>query len=112
MARYEDFSVNVLRIGAGRGVPAVGAGLSSVISATLTPAAVAASATADQTGFTVPGVQATDIVTCVRYPTQAATWITKCTPTADNTLTITFSANATGATPTSGTYTFLVLKTQ
>lgn len=110
--RYENFSCNELTIGAGKGIPAVGAGQSSVISATLTPAAVAASATADQTGFTVPGVEATDIVTCVRYPTQAATWITKCTPTADNTLTITFSANATGATPTSGTYTFLVLKTK
>ena len=110
--RYEDFSANLIRIGAGKGVPAVGAGLSSVISASLTPGAVGASATADQTGFTVPGVQASDIVTAVRYPTQAATWITKCTPTANDTLTITFSANATGGTPTAGTYTFLVLKTQ
>ncbi len=110
--RYEQFSVNQLTVGAGKGIPAVGAALSSVVSATLTPAAVSASATADQTGFTVPGVEASDIVTCVRYPTQAATWITKCTPTAANTLTITFSANATGGTPTSGTYTFLILKTQ
>lgn len=110
--RYENFSCNLLTVGAGKGVPAVGAGVSSVVSATLTPGAVAASATADQTGFVVPGVEASDIVTCVRYPTQAATWITKCTPTAANTLTITFSANATGATPTAGTYTFLVLKTQ
>jgi hypothetical protein len=112
MARYEDFSCGLLRIGAGRGIPAVGAGQSSVVSATLTPAAVGISATADQVGFAVPGVEATDIVTCVRYPTQAATWITKCTPTAKDTLTITFSANAAGGTPTSGTYTFLVLKTQ
>ena len=116
--RYEDFSTNLLRVGEGKGIPAVTRyaatekAVSSLVSVTLTPAAVAASATVDQTLTGIPGVELTDIVTCVRYPTQAATWITKCTPNAVNSLAITFSANATGGTPTSGTYTFLILKTQ
>jgi hypothetical protein len=66
---------------------------------------------ADQTGFAIPGVELNDIVIPVRYPTQAASWITKVTPTAAGTATITFGATA-AATPTAGTYTFLVLKTQ
>jgi hypothetical protein len=110
--RYEDFSANLVRIGAGRGIPAVGAGLSSVISATLTPAGTGASTVADQTSFSVPGVELNDIVIAVRYPTTNHTWIVKCTPTAKDTLTITFAGDATGGTPGSGTYTFLVLKTQ
>ena len=111
--RYEDFSCNLLRIGAGKGIPAVGAGLSSVISATLTPASVAAAVVADQTGFTVPGVEANDIVICVRNPISNATGVLKTQATASNTVTITFVNPTAGAlTPTSGTYTFLVLKTQ
>lgn len=112
MARYENFSCNLLTLGAGKGIPAVGAGASSLVSATLTPGAVSASTVADQTSFTVPGVDASDVVVAARYPTTNHTWIVKCTPTAKDTLTITFGGDATGGTPSSGTYTFLVLKTQ
>lgn len=111
--RYEDFSCNLLRIGAGKGIPAVGAGQSSIISASLTPASVATAVVADQTGFTVPGVEATDIVMCVRNPIANATALVKAQATAANTVTLTFVNPTAGAlTPTSGTYTFLVLKTQ
>jgi hypothetical protein len=111
--RYENFSANLLTVGAGKGIPAVGAGLSSVVSATLTPAEVAAAVVANQAGFTVPGVEATDIVLCVRDPIANATAITKVLATAANTVTIGFINPTAGAlTPTTGTYTFLILKTQ
>ena len=116
--RYEDFSTNLIRVGEGRGIPAAGRfsatekAPSSLVTVTLTPAAVAASATVDQTLTGIPGVELSDIVIAVRYPTQAATWITKCTPNGANSLAITFAANATGGTPTSGAYTFLIIKTQ
>lgn len=113
MARYEEFSVNLLRVGAGKGIPAVGAGLSSVVSVTLTPASVAAATVAAQTGFTVPGVDATDLVFLVRDPIANATAVTAVAATAANTVTIRFVNPTAGAlTPTTGTYTFLVLKTQ
>lgn len=111
--RYENFSANLVTIGAGKGIPAVGAGLSSVISAALTPASVGAATVADQTGFTVPGVDASDILVCVRNPIANATALVKATATAANTVTLTFvNPTAGGLTPTTGTYTFLVLKTQ
>lgn len=111
--RYEQFSVNQLTIGAGKGIPAVGAGPSSLVSATLTPASVAAATTATQASFTVPGVDVSDIVMCVRDPIANSTSIEKVTPTAANTVSITFTNPTAGSlTPTTGTYTFLVLKTQ
>jgi hypothetical protein len=116
--RYEDFSTNLLRIGEGRGVPAAGRfaatekAPSSLVTVTLTPAAVAASSNVDQTLTGIPGVELNDIVIAVRYPTNVNTWITKCTPNATNSLAITFASNATGGTPTSGAYTFLIIKTQ
>lgn len=116
--RYEDFSTNLLRVGEGKGIPVAGRyaatekAVSSLVTVTLTPAAVAASSNVDQTLTGIPGVELTDIVTCVRYPTNVNTWITKCTPNAVNSLAITFASNATGGTPTSGAYTFLILKTQ
>lgn len=113
MARYEQFSCNQLTIGAGKGIPAVGAGPSSLISATLTPASVAAATTAAQTGFTVPGIDASDVVILVRDPISNSTAVEKVVPTAKDTVTITFTNPTAGAlTPTTGTYTFLVFKTQ
>ena len=111
--RYENFSVNQITVGAGKGIPAVGAGSSALISATLTPASVGAATVATQTSFTVPGVEASDIVFAVRDPIANATAIAKVTATAANTVSITFTNPTAGAlTPTTGTYTFLVLKTQ
>ena len=111
--RYEDFGVNLLRVGAGRGIPAVGAGLSSVVSVTLTPASVAASTVADQTGFTIPNLVASDIVICVQNPIINATALVKSTATGLNTATLTFTNPTIAAlVPTAGTYVFLVLKTQ
>jgi hypothetical protein len=118
MARYEDFSCNLLRLGQGRGIPAAGTqaaterNVGSLVTVTLTPAAVAASSNVDQTLTGIPGVELTDIVVAVRYPTNVNTWITKCTPNGANSLAVTFASNATGGTPTSGAYTFLVIKTQ
>lgn len=111
--RYEQFSANQITIGAGKGIPAVGAGPSGVVSATLTPASVGAATVAAQTGFTVLGVDASDIVVCVRNPIANATAVVQATATAANTVTLTFVNPTAGAlTPTTGTYTFLVLKTQ
>lgn len=111
--RYEQFSCNQLAVGAGKGIPAVGAGPSALISATLTPASVGAATVASQAGFTVPGVEASDVVVCVRDPIANATAVVKATATAANTVTLTFVNPTAGAlTPTTGTYTFLVLKTQ
>jgi len=109
--RYENFSCNQLTIGPG-GIPAVGAGPSSLISATLTPASVGTATVAAQTGFTVPGVAANDVVICVQNPIANATAVVKVQATAANTVTMTFVNPTAGAlTPTTGTYTFLVLKT-
>ena len=111
--RYEQFSCNQLTIGAGRGIPAVGAGQSSLVSATLTPASVGAATVATQTGFTVPGIDASDVVILVRDPISNATAAAEVQATATNTVSIRFINPTAGAlTPTSGTYTFLVLKTQ
>ena len=113
MARYEDFSANLIRIGAGRGIPAIGAGLSSVVSVTLTPASVAASIVADQTGFTIPNLVASDIIMCVQNPIVNATALVKTTATGLNTATLTFTNPTIAAVvPTAGTYVFLVFKTQ
>ena len=117
--RYEDFSCNLLRIGGGKGIPTPASqsltekNVGSVVSATLTPASVATAVVVDQTGFTIPGVEATDLVMCVRNPITNATGVVKVTATAQNTVTITFVNPTAGAlTPTTGTYTFLVFKTQ
>lgn len=111
--RYENFSCNKITLGAGKGIPAVGAGDSSLVSASLTPASVGAATVATQTSFTVPGVEATDLVFAVRDPIANATAITKVTATAANTVSITFvNPTAGGLTPTAGTYTFMVVKTQ
>jgi len=61
----------------------------------------------------IPGVELNDIVVCVRNPIANATAVALCTPNAQNSLSITFVNPTAGAlTPTTGTYTFLVLKTQ
>lgn len=111
--RYEDFSANLVRIGAGRGIPAVGAGLSSVVSVTLAPASVAASTTADQTGFVIPNTVPSDIILCVQNPIVNGVATVKATATATNTVTITFvNPTIAAVVPTAGTYVFLVFKTQ
>jgi len=64
----------------------------SVISVTLTPAAIVLNTTAEQT-FTVNGLLAGDVV-CVNKPTaQAGLGIVGCRVSAANTLGITFSNN-------------------
>lgn len=111
--RYEDFSANLLRVGAGRGIPAVGAGLSSVVSVTLTPGSVAAAVVADQTGFTIPNIVPSDILIRVQDPITTSVALVKAQATAVNTVTLTFVNPTIGAlTPATGTYTFLVFKTQ
>lgn len=111
--RYEQFSANQITIGAGNGIPAVGAGASSLISATLTPASVATVVAVKQTGFTVPGVDATDIVIPAQDPIINAVALVGAKATAANTVSLTFVNPTAGAlTPTAGTYTFLVFKTK
>lgn len=113
MARYEDFSANLIRLGAGKGVPVVGAGLSSVVSVTLTPASVAAATVADQTGFTIPNLVASDLLICVQNPISNSTALIKSTATGPATATLTFTNPTAGAlVPTAGTYVFLMFKTQ
>lgn len=82
----------------------------SVVSVALTPSAVAANTTAEQT-FTVPGVVASDVCTSVSKPTaQAGLGIVGVRVTAANTVGITFSNNtAAGITPTAAeTYRFVL----
>ena len=117
--RYEDFSCNLLRIGKGIGIPAAGTqapsekNVGSLVSVTLTPAAVGAATVAAQTLTGVPGVELTDVVLAVRTPIANATAIVNCTPNAANSLSISFINPTAGSlTPTTGTYTFLVMKTQ
>jgi hypothetical protein len=72
----------------------------SVISVTLTPAAIVLNTTAEQT-FTVNGLLTGDFVSCNKPTAQAGLGIVGCRVSAANTLAITF-INATGSsiTPT------------
>lgn len=117
--RYEEFSANLFRVGEGKGIPsatryaATEKAVSSVVTVTLTPAAVGAATVASQTLTSIPGVELNDIVICVRNPIANATAITSCTPNAQNSLSVTFVNPTAGSlTPTSGAYTFLIIKTQ
>jgi hypothetical protein len=117
--RYEDFSSNLLRIGEGKGIPAASRyaatekSVSSLVSVTLTPAIVATITVASQTLTGIPGVEATDIVICVRNPIVTAVGLLGVQANGTNSISMTFvNPTAAGVTPTSGTYTFLVIKTQ
>ena len=110
--RYEQFSCNQLTLGAGKGIPAAGAGPSALISVSLTPASVATIVVASQS-VTIPGVDASDVVIPVQNPISNAVGLIGAKATAANTVSLTFVNPTAGAlTPTAGTYTFLVIKTQ
>ena len=109
MARYEDASINLLRMPAKTGA----ANQSSQVSLTLTPASVAANTTANQ-NFTIPGLIASDMVVISDVPFgPAGVAPLYATASAANTLTVTYG-NFTGvaSTPTAGTHRFIVIKTQ
>jgi hypothetical protein len=117
--RYEDFSTNLVRIGEGKGIPsatryaATEKAVSSLVSVTLTPAAVATVTVASQTLTGIPGVEANDIVICVRNPIATAVGLVGVQANGTNSISMTFvNPTAGSVTPTSGTYTFLVIKTQ
>lgn len=117
--RYEDFSCMTLRLGAGRGIPTAGTqaaaekNVGSLVSVSLTPAAVATVTVAAQTLTGIPGVEATDIVICVRNPISNAVGIVGCVANGANSISMSFVNPTAGSlTPTAGTYTFLVIKTQ
>ena len=117
--RYEDFSANLLRIGQGRGIPAVtafsasAAAVSSLVSVTLTPASVATITVAAQTLTGIPGVEANDLVFLVRHPIVTAVACTGVIANGANSISMTFvNPTGLGVIPTSGTYTFLIFKTQ
>lgn len=81
-----------------------------VVSVALTPSAVSANTTAQQT-FTVPGVLATDVVIAVEKPShQAGLGVVGARVTAADTVGITFSNNTgAGITPTAAeTYDFVI----
>lgn len=81
-----------------------------VVSVALTPSAVSANTTAQQT-FTVPGVLATDVVIAVEKPShQAGLGVVGARVTATDTVGITFSNNTgAGITPTAAeTYDFVI----
>lgn len=117
--RYEDFSSNLLRIGEGKGIPsatryaATERAVSSLVSVTLTPAIVATITSAPQTLTGIPGVEAADIVICVRHPNVTAAALTGVQANGANSISMYFTnPTIAGVTPTAGTYTFLVIKTQ
>jgi len=119
MARYEDFSCNLLRLGQGRGIPAAGTqaaterNVGSLVTVTLTPVSVAAATAAAQTLTAIPGVEATDIVIPVRNPIANSVALTGAAANGANSISATFVNPTAGAlVPTSGAYTFLVIKTQ
>lgn len=81
-----------------------------VVSVALTPSAVSANTTAQQT-FTVPGVLATDVVIAVEKPShQAGLGVVGARVTAADTVGITFSNNTgAGITPNAAeTYDFVI----
>ena len=81
-----------------------------VVSVALTPSAVSANTTAQQT-FTIPGVLATDVVVAVEKPShQAGLGVVGARVTAADTVGITFSNNTgSGITPTAAeTYDFVI----
>lgn len=83
-----------------------------ILSFALSPAAVGANTTAQQT-FTVPGVRTTDVVISVEKPShQAGLGIVGARVTAADTVGITFSNNTgAGITPTAGeTYDFVIAR--
>lgn len=83
-----------------------------IVSVALTPAAVSANTTAQQT-FTVTGVKVGDVVVAVEKPShQAGLGIVGARVTAADTVGITFSNNTgAGITPTAGeTYDFVIAR--
>ena len=117
--RYEDFSTNLLRVGEGKGIPsatryaATEKAVSSLVSVSITPAIVATITSAAQTITGIPGVEATDIVFCVRSANTTAAALTSVVANGANSISLTFTnPTAAGVTPTAGVYTFLILKTQ
>jgi hypothetical protein len=86
--------------------------LDLLMQAALTPSAVSANTTAEQT-FTVTGLQVGDMVAGINKPTaQAGLGIVGMRVSAANTLAITFSNNTAGSiTPTAGeTYVFQIVR--
>ena len=80
----------------------------SVISVTLTPAAIVLNTTAEQT-FTVNGLLAGDFVSCNKPTAQAGLGIVGCRVSAANTLAITFSNNTGSSITPTAAQTYLVL---
>lgn len=108
MARYEDLSLNIIRMPTATG----SAKQSSIVSLSLTPAAVAAATVAGQT-LTVPGIETTDLVKLIDCPMTNAVSPTVVTASAANTVTVYYVNPTAGAlTPGAGTYRFLVIKTK
>lgn len=82
----------------------------SLISLSLTPAAVATIVAAKQT-FTVAGLKVGDSVVPLSNPNATAAALCGAEVSAANTLRLTFvNPTAGSVTPTAGTYTFLVIK--
>lgn len=89
-------------------VASVAAG--SLVTLSLTPAAVATIVAAKQT-FTVAGLNARDSVVPLSNPNTTAAALCGAEVSAANTLRLTFvNPTAGSVTPTAGTYTFLVIK--
>lgn len=105
MSRFEQFSAQEIRMQAVT-TPAAG----SLLTLTLTPAIVATIVAAKQT-FTVPGLNVGDHVAILTNPNTTAAALCGAEVSAANTLRLTFvNPTAAGVTPTSGAYTFLVIK--
>jgi hypothetical protein len=105
MARFEDLSVQQIRMSTVT-TPAAG----SLLSLTLTPAQVNTVVAAKQT-FTVAGLKVGDYVAVLSNPITNAVALCQAEVSAADTLRLMF-VNPTGGnlTPTTGTYTFLVIK--
>ena len=105
MARKEDFSFQQLTM---QMVDSVAKG--SLVSLSLTPAAVGAATAAKQT-FTVNGLKVGDQVAILSNPIANSVALAQADVSAANTLRCMFVNPTAGSlTPTAGTYSFLVIK--
>ena len=107
MARHEQLTATEIRM-----VPVATPAGGSLLTLTLSPAAVATVTTAEQ-NVTVAGLNTTDMVFIGPYTCSTAVGLVGARVSAANTLTLRFvNPTAGSVTPTaSGSYTFLIIKT-
>jgi hypothetical protein len=105
MARREEFTIGRIRV-----PNTTTANQGSRVTATLTPASVAAATVADQ-NLSVTGVEVGDMIVCVQNPIITSVGVIGCKCATAGTVAVTFCNPTAGAlVPASGAYVFMVIK--